>query len=132
MTWSTNDLPVECQLARSQLQRGKNTIKGWKEPNGLNGHTVKTEIADGEQSRPVTLDGKKSKEVGTSEFAKDETNTLQCRKTKDKQDPRRGVYGRAKRRAVGVHPRGLRDERDLDRIGTSRCFGEDVGDPTGD
>ncbi|EEY65256.1 uncharacterized protein PITG_16893 [Phytophthora infestans T30-4] len=60
MTWSTEDLPEECTLARSQLQHGKGATKGRKEPNGFNGHTV-----------------------------------------------------------------GLEIERDLDRIGTSRCFGEE-------
>lgn len=33
---------------------------------------------------------------------------------------------------MGVRPSGFEIERDLDRIGTSRCFGEDVGDLTGD
>ncbi|KAI9992560.1 hypothetical protein PInf_017988 [Phytophthora infestans] len=63
MAWSTEDLPEECTLARSQLQRGEHATKGWKEPNGHNGRTVRTEIVDGEPSRPVALDGKKSKEV---------------------------------------------------------------------
>ncbi|KAF4138159.1 hypothetical protein GN958_ATG12653 [Phytophthora infestans] len=76
MTWSTNDLPVECSLTRSQLQRGKNVTKEWKEPNGLNGQIFRTEIADGDQSRPVALDDKKSKEVRTPEYAKDETSRL--------------------------------------------------------
>ncbi|KAF4132442.1 hypothetical protein GN958_ATG18366 [Phytophthora infestans] len=76
MAWSTEDLPEECTLARSQLQRGEHATKGWKEPNGHNGRTVRTEILDGEPSRPVALDGKKSKEVSTSEFAKDETSRL--------------------------------------------------------
>lgn len=73
MTWSTEDLSEECTLARSQLQRAKGATKGRKESNGFNGHTVRTEIADGEPSRPVALDGRKSKEVGTPEFAKDGT-----------------------------------------------------------
>ncbi|EEY67164.1 uncharacterized protein PITG_04102 [Phytophthora infestans T30-4] len=62
-----DDLSEECTLARSQLQRAKGATKGRKESNGFNGHTVRTEIADGEPSRPVALDGRKSKDYRETE-----------------------------------------------------------------
>ncbi|ETM03601.1 hypothetical protein L917_00202, partial [Phytophthora nicotianae] len=46
------------QLARGQLQHETNETEWWEEPNGLNGRTVETEIAVGEQPRQLALDGK--------------------------------------------------------------------------
>ncbi|ETK84543.1 hypothetical protein L915_10509 [Phytophthora nicotianae] len=56
--WKEHDLPADGQLARGQLQHEKNETEGWEEPNRLNGRTVETEIAGGERSRLVALDGK--------------------------------------------------------------------------